>query len=249
MKLSISRIKLFKSCRRAYELKYVHGLTPVESAEALRVGSNFHAKIEELNNTGEIDTEDLSRESAMAVAYKKYVYPKFKVEAAEEWNTASLDGVDLISRVDGISNDGRLVEYKTTSAEITDEYEYNLMWDEQIPMYMYMTGTREVWYVVVRKPSIRQKKDESDEDFFNRMVEWYDSDTDKKIRVMLIERTDEEINEFVEELRKISFEIGHCSNFYRNPTYCNCWGRRCEYSSICLNYDPSQEYIGFTKEV
>ena len=33
MEVSISKIKTFKACRRAYELKYIHGLKPVEKAE------------------------------------------------------------------------------------------------------------------------------------------------------------------------------------------------------------------------
>ena len=35
--------------------------------------------------------------------------------------------------------------------------------------------------------------------------------------------------------------------FYRNTCHCNSWGRRCEYSSICLHYDPNLEYIDYVK--
>ena len=35
--------------------------------------------------------------------------------------------------------------------------------------------------------------------------------------------------------------------FYRNCSHCFRWGRRCEYASICLNFDPEQEYIEFTR--
>lgn len=60
MRLSISKIKLFKSCRRAYELKYVEGLTPVQIASALQTGLSYHEKIEELYKYGCVDVSNTS---------------------------------------------------------------------------------------------------------------------------------------------------------------------------------------------
>lgn len=247
-KISISGVKLFKACRRAYELKYIYGLEPVEKAETLETGFNYHEKIEELCRTGDVDTSDLSKESAMVLAYKKYIYPKFVVKSTEEWFEYLLpNGAKLIGRVDGITNDGQLVEHKTTSSEIGEDYEYNLLWDEQLMAYMLATGARQVWYTVCRKPTIRQKKGESDEEFFQRMVEWYDEDTDSKIRFLRLERTEREIAEFLLDLRKTIYDIEHCDHYYKNCNHCQRWGRRCEYASICLHYDPDHEYIEFRK--
>lgn len=252
MNISISAIKLFKACRRAYYFKHIQKLEPVVRPEALETGKNYHALIEELYRDGSF-TEDFSKECAMATAYKKYIYPKFKVTAVEEWKSHNIGSdLNLIGRVDGLAKDNALVEHKTTSSEITEEYEFNLLWDEQILTYMYLTGTRKVWYTVCRKPTIRQKKDESDEEFFNRMVAWYDEDTDSKIRVLEITRTDEEVENFAKELRVMAslmsiVNSGGENQFYKNTCHCNKWGRRCEYSSICLNYDPNQTYVEFTK--
>lgn len=251
MRLSISRIKLFKACRRAYELKYVEGLEPVQSADALQTGLCYHNILETLYKDGSLAAYDgnYSKELAMATAYQKYVYPKFKVRACEEWKSYDLStGDTLVGRLDGIAEDGRLVEHKTTSSDITEEYEYNLQWDEQMLAYMLMTGAREIYYTVCRKPTIRQKKNETDEEFFKRMVEWYDEDTDVKIRVMLITRTDAEVKEFAEALERMAQEMNSTDHFYRNTAYCRHWGRMCEYASICLHYDPNQEYVEFTKE-
>lgn len=248
MRLSISRIKLFKACRRAYELKYVYGLEPVETAESLQTGLSYHDKLEQLYTDGTFDADDLSRESAMACAYQKYIYPKFKCKRPEEWFEHKLmTGDVLVGRVDGIAEDGKLVEHKTTSAEITEEYEYSLQWDEQLLAYMLMTGAREIWYTVCRKPTIRQKKGETDQEFFDRMVEWYDQDTDTKIRLLQISRTDEEVEQFLDAVEKMACEINCTDHFYRNTGYCKHWGRMCEYAPICLHYDPSQEYVEFQK--
>lgn len=253
MNLSITKIKAFKSCRRMYQLRYMEGLKPVVKAEALEVGSNYHKLLEQINN-GEIpDYCDYSKEMAMAKAYYKYIYPRFKVVAAEKWMEYDLgDGNKLVGIVDGLADDGHIVEHKSVGSDITEAYEYNLLWDEQILAYMLMTGKRKVWYTVCRKPTIRQKQNESDEEFYNRMVAWYDEDTDSKIRLLEIERTDAEVEAFKEQLFAMSrlmreAEINADAEMYRNTCHCNMYGRRCEYSSICLHYDPNQEYIEFTK--
>lgn len=253
MRGSISRLKLFKACRRAYYFKYVEDLEPVEKSEALEIGTNYHELLEKLYKDGDLlDTEeDNSKELAMAVAYWKYIYPKFKVTAVEEWKSKNCGSHMMIGRVDGIAEDGSLVEHKTTSMNI-EEYAYNLQWDEQMLVYMWLTGTNHIFYTICRKPTIRQKKDESDEEFFQRMVEWYDTDTNEKIRVVYFERSQKEINECMDGLVTTMNDICNLngedeSAWYKNTCYCNYWGRRCEYANICLDYDPNKEYVEFVK--
>lgn len=254
MRLSISKIKAFKACRRLYELRYIENLEPVQKPEALETGKNYHKLLEELYNGADLvnDPEykdDYSKELAMARAYMKYIYPKFKVVEAEKWfEKELLDGDKLVGIADGIADDGHIVEHKTVGSDITEQYEYNLLWDEQILAYMYLTGKRKIWYTVCRKPTIRQKQNESEEEFFERMIEWYDTDTDSKIRLLEVERTDQEVAEFEDELLTMVEDMRHAGHFYRNTCHCNMWGRRCEYSSVCLHYDPNQEYIDFIKK-
>lgn len=253
MKISVSSLKQFKQCRRAYELKYVHGLEPVHVAEALEVGKSYHALIEGLYNVGCLPPayDDWSKELAMAEAYKKYIYPKFHLTAVEEWFSYQLSEDDvLVGRIDGYADDDCLVEHKTTGAEITEEYEYGLQWDEQILAYMLATGTRKMYYTIVRKPNIRQKASETEDEFFERMCKWYDIDTDSKIRLLEITRTDEEVEKFRQELLEMCRELKDCyknKRFYKNTCACKAYGRRCEYSSVCFYYDPQQEYVEFVK--
>lgn len=246
MKVSISKVKLFKACRRAYELKYIYGLEPIEKADALVTGLNYHEKLETLYKTGDFDNSDLSKESAMAEAYRKYIYPKFHVDCVESWESCPLGKHTLIGRVDGLSSDAKLVEHKTTSLDPA-EYIFNLQWDEQILAYMGMTGTREVYYTICKKPTIRKKKDESDEEFFQRMVDWYDTDTDHKIAVELLTRTDEDVESFMNELSSTVDDMDNPVCFYKNTRHCNSWGRMCEYAPVCLNYDPNKTYVGFER--
>jgi hypothetical protein len=252
MRLSVSKIKAFKACRRLYQLKYVEGLEPVKKPETLETGTNYHSLLEELHNVGNLNAHDgeCTKELAMAKAYERYVYPKMHVVASEKWLEYDLGGVKFVGIVDAIADDGHIVEHKITGSEITEEYEYNLLWDEQILAYMMLTGKRKVWYTVCRKPTIRQKQAETDEEFFKRMVAWYDVDTGSKIRLLEIERTDDEVEAFRKDLEVIKGTIQEAEedkNFYRNTCHCHTWGRRCEYSSVCLHYDPTQSYIEFER--
>lgn len=253
MKASVSQIKLFKACRRSWYLKYREGLLPVQSAESLETGRSYHAYLEALEN-GETPDYDFSKAAAMATAYQKYILPTFHVTAAEKELDKEIGRHMLHGFVDGLSDDGFIVEHKTTSRDISEggEYEYDLLWDEQVLAYMSLTGLRKVHYTVCKKPTIRLKKDESEEEFFKRMVDWYDDDTEHKIRVFTVERTDAEVEQFEKGFAAICDEMELAltddSKIYQNTCHCNAWGRRCEYSGICLNYDPEQQYIEYYKE-
>lgn len=251
MRLSVTKLKTFKACRRMYQLKYLEGLEPVQKAEALEIGTNYHALIAKLYTEGTLDDVEPSKELAMAKAYEKYIFPKLKIVDVEKWLEYDLDGDTLVGIVDGIADDGYIVEHKTCGAAITEQYEYKLQWDEQLLAYMLMTGKRRAWYTICQKPTIRQKKSETDEEFFQRMVAWYDEDTDSKIRLLEIVRTDEEIEDFqsrlwclVDLMKRAERE----KSFYMNTQHCDKWGRMCEYASVCLHYDPTQDYVEFIKK-
>lgn len=256
MKASISQIKMFKACRRAWYLRYYEKMLPVAVSDPLETGKNYHRLLEMLENGEELE-QGYSKEYAMAAAYAKYILPSFHVVAAEKELEKQIGEHILHGFVDGLSDDGFIVEHKTTSKDISEggEYEYNLLWDEQVLTYMCLSGLRKVHYTVCRKPTIRIKKDETEEEFYNRMVAWYDEDTDSKIRVFTVERTDAEVEQFEREIWQILETMDVVTmnlennplNIYRNTCHCASFGRRCEYSSICLHFDPNAQYLEFTK--
>ena len=249
MKISVSQLKQFKACRRAWYLHYIEDLEPRRRSDALEVGTNYHALIEQMYNEGVVSVEagDNSKELAMALAYGKYIFPKVKIKNAEEWLEKEVyPGIVLHGRVDGLTDNGIVVEHKTTSREIGAEYEFNLLWDEQVLAYMYLTGTRRIIYTVCRKPTIRQKKDETDEEFFERMCTWYDDDTESKIRTFDVIRTDDEVEDWLDEFIDTAKQMDGKS-CYRNTLHCQSFGSECPYKSICLHYDPSLEYLEFQR--
>ena len=267
MKLSASKIKCYKSCKRAYFFKYIEELVPVQDAEPLVAGKTYHSMIENLYKTGgvEVDVENNPKISAMAKAYEKYIYPKFSVvETEKEFEFNFSEDISLVGRFDGIAEDGCVVEHKTTSQDIDEEYIYNLQWDEQILTYMLASGKNEIYYTVCKKPTIRQKQNETAEEYYERCYAWYAEDTDKKIRVIKVTRNEKEVQEhktmleyiadqmIASELVVYQKEQGSVYNtkniFYRNCSNCTAYGRKCEYASICLDYDPKLEYVEFEKK-
>ena len=247
MIVSQSQVRCYKACRRLYYLQYVEGLVYNKEIEPLEQGKSYHEKIEQLYKNGYFDQTD-PKIDAMAFAYEKYIYPKFNVRNVESSFEYKLnDKHSLIGRVDGIADDGCLVEHKTTSNEVGDEYLYNLQWDEQILAYMLANNVNEIYYTICKKPTIRQKANESDEDYFNRCCQWYAEDTDSKIGMFKITRSKEEIERYKKTLIDTIDEMEKCELFYNNTSNCTSYGRRCPFASICLDYDPEMEYIDFSK--
>lgn len=254
MKLSASLIKAYKTCRRKYELKYIEELEPVTKAQALTDGTNYHAGIETFYKDGEILCDmNEPKISAMVWAYVHYIAEQnpdlVEVKTAEKWFEYPLTKKhSIVGRNDAIAKNGMAVEHKTTSNDVDDEYIYGLQWDEQILTYMLATGINEMLYTVIKKPTIRQKQNETAEEFFERCKDWYATDTDLKVRVVKVIRSKEEIEEYRKALIVLANEIEKCKHFYRNPTACTCYNRRCEYSAVCLNYNPQLTYVEFEKK-
>lgn len=259
MRISASKVKCYKACKRAYYFRYVEELVSRETAQPLVDGSNYHEMLEQLYKEGwyQADVENNPKIAAMVMAYEKYIYPQFKVKAAEETFEYKLsDNVDLVGRFDGIAEDGLVVEHKTTSADVDDEYIYNLQWDEQILTYMLASGKNEMYYTVCKKPTIRQKQSETAEQYYERCCAWYAEDTDKKIRVIKVTRNEKEVKAYKTALKYIAKDMQKDEKskkpkeytFYRNCSQCTAYGRKCEYASICLDYDPKLEYVEFKKK-
>ena len=256
MKASNSAIQMFKSCRRLYELRYIYELEPVQTAEVLYRGSSYHALVEELlkckfwHCEADLSSCEDPKTRAMAAAFQKYILPTIEAEATEEWfNYWTPSGHTVLGRIDGRTPSGEVIEHKTTSGSIDGSYFQRLEFDEQIPTYMIACKSNSVIYTVCATPTIRQKKDETDEQFFNRCLDWYKEDTDSKIVCTKLFRSDEQLGKFLKEQDAILTEMENCKNFYRNPSHCMKWGRMCEFAPVCMNYDPNQEYVQFKRRV
>lgn len=244
---SYSRLQTYKSCRRLYELKYIYDVQSTAKIEALERGTSYHEKVERILRGEKYEYDD-PKTTAMAMAFETYILPRLNPVKTEEWLSYETKfGDKFIGRVDAINADGAIIEHKTTSGEINEEYWYTRDLDEQLMFYMYVAGTQKAYYTVCRTPSIRMKKDETEDEYFQRCTEWYQEGTEGKIAMREIYHTPEEINAFIAEQELVIKEMNECKLFYKNQNYCTKWGRMCEYAPICQHYDPSQIYVGFKK--
>lgn len=244
MRASVSQIKMFKACRQAWFLKYHEHLIPRKPAEALECGTRYHALIEDLYSGAEVD--GLTREHAMAEAYKRYIMPSVPIVKPELELKMPIGHHELFGIIDGVAEDGRVFEHKTTSMSRVD-FEQQLEHEEQPLAYMLLTGKNQITYTVCKKPTIRKKQSETDEEFFERMVEWYAVSTDDKIYTTEVMRTSEDIERFAAEFHALCEEIEKGANLYHNPAHCQAYGRPCEYWYICNSYSPDVEYIEFER--
>ena len=230
-----------------YKLRYIENLYPVQTSEALERGTNYHEKVESILKTGDFEIDE-PKSSAMAMAFKKYILPQLQPVVEEEWFDYKTDLDDeVIGRIDARNADGAIIEHKTTSMPIDEAYWYGVQTDEQLLTYMIAYKTRKAYYTVCKTPTIRQKNNETEEDFFKRCCEWYDEDTESKIVMREIYHTEEEVKAFALEQAMTIKEMNDCNLFYRNRSYCNKWGKMCDYAPVCEHYDREQEYIGFER--
>lgn len=248
IKVSNSSIQMFKSCRRAYELKYIEGITPIAPADALERGRSYHSKVEEVLKGGFPELTD-PKIDAMVTAFMCHIAGKIPgAKCVEEWFEKPLsNGNIIVGRCDGILEDGRILEHKTTSGMLDEAYIAGLQNDEQILTYMWAYGVNKMIYTVCKTPTLRQGKNESDDEYYLRCCDWYSEDTDRKVGIVEVERSVDEIAQFEQELCAITEEMEKASLFYRCPSNCMKWGRPCEYFQICRNYDPKMDYIGFER--
>lgn len=250
--VTTSQINDFKDCRKRYWFGYRELLKPKKENEALAIGSSYHSKVEEILTTGSF-TESNDYTDSMAKAFIKHILPQLSeiVSVEKEFRYRLSRGIYLKGKIDAITVDG-LVEHKTTGNYIDEKYMYKVdFMNDQVSNYLIASGeTRPITYTVITKPTIKLKKNETLEEYLKRCEEWYDVDTERKIRVFKVHRTQEELNEQRENLIAMVKEIKRADKeklFYRNDRACSILG--CQFASICNHYNGHPEtLVDFAKK-
>ena len=232
LKLSTSKISVFKQCRKKYFFKYIQEIT-LPSSEALEIGKNYH---EQVSN---ILTNKLYEKTPMNEAFKKYIMPALPEikETEKEFYIPLSYGTKLHGFFDAVTVDDVIVEHKTTKNSIDEKYIYRFNFNEQVSTYLLAFSIinkkfcNKMFHTAIQKLTIRQKQSETLEQYEQRCYEWYD---ESKAKVFPVVRTEKEVLSWQDEIIELSKEIKKCKNFYRNPSACMYLD--CEYSSICQDY-------------
>ena len=240
--LTASMIASYKKCPRRYELEYIHELKPIEKSEALEIGSNYHSNVEHILRHEEYNHEGLA--GKMAEAFEKYIdYENWNALVEEEFDVRISRGVYIKGRLDALTFDGTPIEHKTTGQYSLEKYIDHLAYDDQITIYMLIAQSPRAIYTIIQKPTIRQGKTESEAEYLDRVSKWYSPEHVKCVNVI---RSAGELKEKREELIYIARQIRQTKMFWRNPNTCAITS--CPYSSICLNYEPDMQLMGYEKK-
>lgn len=245
MKVSYSKMQCFKDCRRMYELKYIYGVYPTQQPQTLQDGLSYHEGIEKLINNADVEIPH-NKIGSMIYAFKKHIeLPKCQIKTEQPF-IIDVGMHQLVGRFDGLGDDF-VLEHKTTSSNIDGAYWQQAERSEQVLTYCLASGYAEVLYTACKKPTIRQKKNETEEEYFDRCCEWYD-DNYTKIGQQILYKSPLQIERYADILERTADEMEKCNLFYKNCQHCMKWGRLCEYAPICEEYNPKQDYIGFERK-
>lgn len=240
--ITASMIGVYKRCPRRYELEYIHDLKPVTASEALTIGTNYHANVESILRREEYDHSGLA--GKMAEAFEKYIgWQEWTATPEQEFRVRIGRGLYLKGRLDALTADSVPVEHKTTGQYSLEKYIDHLAYDDQIAMYMLAAQSLRAVYTIIQKPTIRQGKSESEAEYLERVSAWY---TPEHVISVNVYRTAGDIEEKREEIMYLSKQIRQTKKFWRNPNTCAL--TPCPYASICLNYEPEMQTVGFVKK-
>lgn len=233
--ISASKLRAFKDCPRKFWLTYKEGLEPIEKPDALRIGSEYHEELEKYLK-GEITSSD----NYLVQAFINHIDISgwSDIETELPLKEKLSHGIQLNAIIDAKTTfDKRrhLVEHKSTSGAIDEQYQHELQWDDQIPLYCGATGINNILYTVIRKCTLRLKKNQTEEEFFQERVDWYKKDTESKIKCFAFVVGQGQIDACKKEAIAIAKLIRSNKVWYKNHNACNRFGK-CHHKGYCLTH-------------
>lgn len=146
-----------------------------------------------------------------------------------------------------------LFEHKTV-ASIAPGYLARLPLDTQILGYKWLadkliTGikVRRLVYNVMRKSALRQRKNETREEFLVRVRDDYTENPDSYFYREILSPKAEDVKRFHAELVALTAEIGRCMDtgfFYQNTLFCDFMGT-CPFLPLCVNGEDETQLMHY----
>lgn len=176
-----------------------------------------------------------------------------EVEGVAEFN----DNVNVVIKLDNLIriDKKKVLHELKTSKYITPDYVRSIRTDFQHSLYYHIynalypeTPINEVMYDIIRKPSIRQKKEETYPAFLIRLEEWYQRPDD--MAVFHVERfsepllTQEDVFNTVEKVSNIMLQCKNEEEYYQDFEKCyGYYGSKCPYYELCHSGGESKENL------
>jgi hypothetical protein len=270
--LTASRMAALLACPRKHFWRYELGLRRTVDADALRFGSAWHLAMEArwkgadvsaafaaaVADKTDLDEVQLATLSGMLAGYYtlyasdpiKSVHP----EVEFRYPLAGSRTFESAGKIDGLAvmHDGRLalVEHKTAGCDIAPDSDYWLRLRGNAQVMQYVLAARALgWdvalviYDVARKPSIRQKQEETPDQFGDRLG----ADTKERPEFYFARREvpilENDLAEFEVQRQVLARQILACRGESRRASRAeHGWPRNvgemtckfCDYAGFCL---------------
>lgn len=136
-----------------------------------------------------------------------------------------------------------LYELKTSGTTNREAYKHNLEINRQIDgnlLAMIDDGLKPlgVIYDIVWKPPLRLKKDETEDQLFQRIAEEYKNFPFKYFERIMVFRSEKDLDDFELDLSAQFRSLRHTyegKRFFRNTNSCEKFGKLCPYFEVCLD--------------
>ena len=183
---------------------------------------------------------------------------QFEIDIINPKTGAKSRSFKLAGKADGlVKRQGQwwLVEYKT-AGQIGKAYIDKLYLDAQITTYIYALqrylGIRiaGVIYRILRKPSIKQTKKETINQYLDRLTADYKERPEFYFFEEKLYRSQDDLAEFEVELWDLTQDLLKCCRdglWYKNTSRCGDWSA-CSYMPLCLQ-TPDAESLFVTREI
>lgn len=257
---SHSRINCFKECPKKYQYKYIDKLYPLDDqSAALSMGKSLHYGIEHGSSDKAIEEMDkntyyISEQGetdkvivmAMIDAYLKKFPNHSKLEHEVHLIGGLIEQDDFQMYLDGLEETDEgfwIIETKSTST-LDDNYINKLDYNDQISRYYYFANMivdkplLGIKYRIIKKPRIRQKKDESVVQFRQRLVELLSQDDN--IVELIITRTEDQIESCIKDTIYDMNVIKQTTRFTKNLNSCTMYNKPCPYMNLCRNIEDAE---------
>lgn len=201
------------------------------------------------------DSDKIYMQQAIAVGAVKGYAGKYLEDDLKRWEVVEAEGAFKIEMPGGWSYHGKtdliirekkgkkvkLVEHKT-AGKIDAAYITKLPLDNQILGYAWAKGRQKidldgVIYNVTKKPAIRQRQNESINEFYKRVEAEYTERPEEYFYRESLTFSGSDIKRFSDELAMFVREIDRCHEedfFYQNTTQCTALGV-CPFMKLCTD--------------
>jgi len=234
-KPSPSSYNKWLDCNRAWKYAYIDRKVSTNLSFELKYGLRFHSLKEGAEPDVDLGVKWNKIIEEHEFAHRQYwsAHSKLKVIDTEveidDWFRGYIDAVVVDDR-----GDRWLLEYKTTGSQLDVGSSYWSYHRLQTAMYASAFDCRGVIVDVSRRPTIRQRKNESDIAYIQRCSDWFYDNRD----TVFARKTYHDDPELVLECKHIDEQIAAAKSknqFPRNSKACYKGRNQCEYYDVCWN--------------